>query len=46
MCVSYLDDFHRLFDSMTIKMGLYGYLLDFSSNVCVCEIYRLQYDYI
>ena len=22
MCVCYLDDFHQLFDSMTIKLGL------------------------
>ena len=43
MCVCYLDDFHQLFDSMTIKMGLYGYLLDFSSNVCVSEIYRFWF---
>ena len=24
MCVCYLDDFHQLFDSMTIKLGLCG----------------------
>ena len=46
MCVCYLDDFHQLFDSMLIKMVLYGYLLDFSSIVCLYKTYRLQYDYI
>ena len=24
MCICYLDDFHQLFDSMTIKLGLCG----------------------